>query len=251
MNIELISIIAPAFVVGVMIAFTHAPLGLEVMRRGIIFMDLAIAQFAGLGLIAFDFIFTDSFFQQIGALSFAFLGAIFFRFIEKKLPSYQEAVIGSSFVGAASLSLLLLSNSPHSGEGVEHLLSGQMLFVSWSEIWQHLPVYLFVLICWFYFPKSRNGIFFYALFALAITSSVQLVGVYVVFSSLILPALAVIYVKKHQILYAWFTGLISILLGVIISSVADLPSGPVVVLMNILVASVFLVISKYKLKIIE
>jgi len=239
---SLLEIIAPAFVVGVMIALTHAPLGIEVLKRGIIFMDLAIAQFAALGLVIAQDVSTPIILQII-ALSCALGGAFIFRMIEKILPQYQEAVIGSFFVGAASLTLLLLANNPHGGEEVQEMLSGQMLFVTWRDIFYHLPIYLFVLICWFMIPKARDGFWFYGLFALAITSSVQLVGVYLVFASLILPALSVIYFPKNKMVWAWCSGLLSVTIGLFCATIFDMPAGPVIVTAYILCGIVMICIS--------
>lgn len=243
-DIELLMIVAPAFSVGIMIALTHAPLGIEVLRRGIIFMDLAIAQFAGLGLILAPEN-SHPFTLQAIALLFALSSAVFFSWIEKVIPNHQEAIIGSSFIGAASLSLLLLADRPHGGEEVQHLLSGQILFVTWKDLLHHLPVYAVVLGLWLSFPKVRHGMIFYALFALVITSSVQLVGVYVVFASLVLPALAVSQFKQHRILLGWGYGVLSVTVGIFTATLFDLPVGTVVVLSYIAVT----VLSVFTIKI--
>jgi zinc/manganese transport system permease protein len=229
---EMIQIVGPALVAGLMIALTHAPLGIEVLKRGIIFIDLAIAQIAGLGVIVASTLWNDTpwWFVQIAALSFALLGALFFRHIERRLPQLQEAIIGCSFVLAASVALLLLADRPHGGEDIQHLLSGQILFVTWREVLVHAPMYASILILWFALPKlSRESTWFYVLFAGAITSSVQLVGVYVVFASLILPALAATTCnRKHAV--AWSCGILSVLSGILISTLVDAPAGPIIVL---------------------
>lgn len=235
---ELIEIVGPALAAGLIVALTHAPLGLEVFRRGIIFIDLAIAQFAGLGVVAASILWHDPawWVVQSVALSFAMFAAIFFRFVENKLPKEQEAIIGSSFVLAASLSLLLLADHPHSGEEIQHLLSGQILFVTWHDIIFHAPIYSSILLLWFLKPdKARRSSLFYLLFAIAITSSVQLVGVYVVFASLILPALAAANAKRKH-LVAWGCGVSSIITGIIISVIIDAPAGPVIVIAYAVIA---------------
>ena len=154
------------------------------------------------------------------------------------MPEQQEAIIGVSFVLAASLAILLLADHPHGGEEIQHLLSGQMLFVSWGDIAAHAPIYGFILAAWFLKPNVRRGIRFYLLFALAITSSVQLVGVYVVFASLILPALAALKSNLPQ-LTAWLCGIASVLLGIMTAMFADIPAGPVIVVGYVLMGSVF------------
>ncbi len=231
-NYDLLQIMGPAFIAGLIIAVTHASLGLEVIKRGIIFIDLSIAQFAGLGLVLANYLCHEPSFIiiQSFALSFAFMGAIFFYLIEQKLPKEQEAIIGSSFVVVASLSLLLLSKNPHGAEEAEHLLSGQILFITWHDLIVHIPIYLAIMLVWFTYKKqARKGSLFYLIFATAITSSVQLVGIYVVFASLILPAIAS-YKAKDKLVIAYSTAIFSLISALIISIIFDLPAGPVIVL---------------------
>ncbi len=227
---EMIDIIGPALAAGLLIVFTHAPLGINVLERGIIFIDLAVAQIAGLGLVAVStFIHEPALWLiQLVALVCAALAALFFRFMEIAMPEQQEAVIGVCFVLAASLAVLLLADQPHGGEEIQHLLSGQILFITWYDVLIHAPIYAFILAVWFIKPAIQRGIGFYLLFALAITSSVQLVGVYVVFSSLILPALAAVG-SKHPYMKAWVCGVVSVVIGIIVAMLTDLPAGPILV----------------------
>ena len=152
---EMISIIGPALVAGLMIALIHAPLGIEVLKRGIIFIDLAVAQIAGLGLVAASVLLHEPsiWLMQLIALTVAIMAGLFFRKIEKIMPQQQEAVIGVSFVLAASLAILLLADHPHGGEEIKHLLSGQMLFVTWETLLLHAPIYALILILWFIKPS--------------------------------------------------------------------------------------------------
>ena len=228
---ETAEIMGPALAAGIMISLTHAPLGIEVLRRGIIFIDLAIAQVAGLGLVAAALFFDHApwWAAQGGALLAALASAFFFRHTEKRLPEYQEAIIGCSFVVAASATLLLLSDSAFGAEEIRHLLSGQILFVTWADILAHAPVYAFILAAWFFVPFSRNGMWFYLLFGTAITSSVQLVGIYVVFASLILPALGSVGASARTAA-AWTIGAVSVLAGITAATLLDAPAGPVLVL---------------------
>lgn len=232
---EMIEIVGPALAAGLMIALTHAPLGLEVLKRGIIFIDLAIAQIAGLGLViasvAFDH--PSSWIIQIFALTFAISAGLLFRTVETYMPKQLEAIIGCSFVLAASVALLVLANQPHGAEEVQHMLSGQILFATWQDVLKHAPIYGLILALWFITPQVRQGIGFYLLFAMAVTSSVQLIGVYVVFASLILPALAAVK-AKHKHMTAWCCGIVSVLIGIIISTISDLPTGPVIVVSYVL-----------------
>lgn len=228
---ELLEIIGPAVAAGLMIAFTHAPLGIDVLRRGIIFIDLAVAQVAGLGLVVGNLVIDDPspWLIQFIALGCAVAAGLFFRKVETAMPEQQEAIIGCSFVLAASLALLVLADHPHGGDEVKHLLSGQMLFVTWTDIAKHAPIYAFILLVWFYRPEVRNNMGFYLIFALAITSSVQLVGVYVVFASLILSALAAVQVKRPYLI-AWLCGVIAVLSGIALAVLFDMPAGPIIIL---------------------
>lgn len=156
--------------------------------------------------------------------------------VEKYLPQEQEAIIGTSFVLAASMALLLLADHPHGGEEIQHLLSGQILFVTWRDVMMHTPIYGLILILWFLKPdQARRSILFYVLFAVAITSSVQLVGVYVVFASLIIPAIAASVYEKKQLI-AWICGMTAVSCGILASVLMDVPAGPVIVLAYALVA---------------
>ncbi len=228
---ELLEIIGPALAAGLMIALTHAPLGIEVLRRGIIFIDLAVAQIAGLGLVAGSLLIHNPspWLIQLIALVCAIVAGLFFRKVETAMPERQEAIIGCAFVLAASLALLLLADHPHGGDEVKHLLSGQMLFVTWTDVAKHAPIYALILMAWFSKPEVRTNMGFYLLFALAITSSVQLVGVYVVFASLILPALAAVHVKRPYLI-AWLCGVAAVLSGIAFAIAFDMPAGPIIIL---------------------
>ena len=242
---ELLEIVGPAIVAGLMIALTHAPLGIEVLRRGIIFIDLAVAQIAGLGLVVGNMFIHDPspWLIQFIALGHAIAAGLVFRKIEKTMPRHQEAIIGCAFVLAASLALLLLADHPHGGDEVKYLLSGQMLFVTWTDVAKHAPVYALILLAWFFKPGVRSNMGFYLLFALAITSSVQLVGVYVVFASLILPALAAVHSERPHVT-AWFCGITALLSGITIATVFDQPVGPVIVLAYALSATIIRTVAK-------
>ena len=242
---EILEIIGPAVAAGLMIALTHAPLGIEVLRRGIIFIDLAVAQIAGLGLVVGNMFIHDPspWLIQLIALGYAIGAGLVFRKIEKTMPKHQEAIIGCTFVLAASLALLLLADHPHGGDEVKYLLSGQMLFVTWADVAKHAPIYALILLAWFSRPKVRSNIGFYLLFAFAITSSVQLVGVYVVFASLILPALAAVHSERPHVT-AWFCGITALLSAITVATVFDQPVGPVTVLAYALSATIIRMVTK-------
>jgi zinc/manganese transport system permease protein len=226
-------IIGPAFLAGLLVLSTHVPLGREVLRRGIIFIDLAIAQIAGLGVIAaygmgWD---VDGWQVQLVAAGSAISGAILLRWLEHHWHESLEAMIGVIFILAASSGILLLANNPHGGEHLRELLTGQIL---WVDIHHLIPVailYTILLMVWFGLRSKPGSLMFYIIFALAVTSSVQLVGVYLVFSSLIIPALATQNVRPQRkaLLLAYLVGAVAYALGLIVSSMYDLPSGAVIV----------------------
>ena len=232
-GLDLLEVVGPAIVAGLMIALVHAPLGIEVLRRGIVFIDLAVAQAAALGVVMVGLVMPHppGWLLQIAALACALLAAGLFRLVERRLPDQQEAIIGSAFVVLATLALLLLANRPHGGEELQSLLSGQILFVSWSQVIGFAPVYGVILLLWLKTPGVRSGSAFFVIFALTVTTSVQLVGVYVVFASLILPALTVCRLAPGRRLpLAWASGTTAVLAGIALSIPLDLPTGPMLVM---------------------
>ena len=187
-----LSILAPAFLAGVIVLLTHIPLGREVIKRGIIFIDLAIAQIAGMGvIIAFQFGWEMHGMEaQVAAVISALAGAWILHSLEKRAGQHLEALIGISFVLAATASLLLLANNPHGGEHIKELLVGQILWVDWSQVSYAAVLALAVVIICLKYRDNIGYIGFYILFAVYIKSSVNLIGVYLVFTILIVPALA-------------------------------------------------------------
>lgn len=228
---DLLDIVAPALVAGLMIASIHGPLGSEVLRRGIIFIDLAIAQIAGLCVLLVDLLAHEALWsmRQAAAMTAALLAAWFFRTVEKRLPAEQEPIIGACFVIAASAVLLALANHPHGGEKIEDILSGQLLFVSWADIAAFAPLYVGAVILWFGWPRVREGVGFFVIFALVVTASVQLAGIYVVFASLILPALAVNGMRSGSARGAVICGWVAVVTGITVSVWTDMPVGPLIV----------------------
>lgn len=227
-----IAVIIAPLLAGLLVVASHVPLGREVLKRGIIFIDLAVAQIAGLGVIvaqvyAIEF---SSYAVQITAGIFALLGAFFLQWTEKHWPSIQEAVIGSTFVLAASISLLLLADSPHGAEYLQELLSGQILWVRMEQLPLAAMLFVAVLLCWFFAKGFARGLGFYFLFAVAVTTSVQLVGVYLVFASLIMPAIVVRHLTAGKALFVAYTiGLVSFVSGLLLSLGTDLPASPLIV----------------------
>lgn len=240
-----LSILGPAFIAGLLILATHVPLGQEVLKRGIIFIDLAIAQIAGLGVIAaYRFGWeTHGWEVQIVAVSSALIAAVVLSWLEKHYQQFQEAIIGVTFILAATASILLLADNPHGGESLKDLLVGQILWITWGQLLPTTLVTSFILLTWFSFRQRLNYHGFYLLFALAITSSVQLIGVYLVFASLIIPSLGSAGHRK-ALLTGYVIGGSGYGLGLISSSLLDLPSGAVIVWSIAIIALLFKFITK-------
>lgn len=224
---------------GMLVLTTHVPLGRRVLARGIIFLDLAIAQLAVLGVVFAHMLGWDAqgWQTQLAAIVAALSGAALLAACERRWPDIQEALIGSTFVIAASLAVLMLSRNPHGGEQLNELLSGQILWINSTQLMQLAGLYAVLLATWKLAGERWGRVGFYLIFALAITASVQLVGVYLVFASLILPALAVRRLQGPRALgIGMMVGTIAYATGLILSAVTDLPSGPTVVVMLALVA---------------
>lgn len=211
----------PPFVTGLLVVITHVVFGREVLRRGIIFIDLTIAQMAALGVVIAALLGFDGGWPiQLFAVGAAMLAAAGLAWTEQHYRASQEAIIGSVYVVAASLVLILLSKDPHAGEQFNRLLSGQILWLTWADIGPLAALYSAVLLAWF--VGGQRG--FYLLFSLVVTSSVQMVGLYLVFATLVLPSLA-----SKRLRGGWLVGASAYAIGFLASVYFDLPSGPAVV----------------------
>jgi zinc/manganese transport system permease protein len=226
------TIVLPALAAGLLVSATHVPLGMQVLARGIVFIDIAIAQIAGVGVIAGDLLGLDAhgIAVQVSALSAALAGALFLTWTERRWPAVQEAIIGVVFVLAATLEIMLLAGNPQAGEHLKDLLVGQILWVSGSQLLGMAALTALIVVAWFGLGAKKLGrTGFYLLFGLAVTASVQLVGVYLVFATLIVPALAVREVRARPLLLAFLVSAAGYAIGLIVSSLFDLPSGAVIV----------------------
>jgi zinc/manganese transport system permease protein len=227
-----LSILGPACLAGLLVLSTHVPLGQQVLARGIIFIDLAIAQVAALGVILAQYFGMDE--QGIGveiaAAVAALAGGALLTWTDRRWPDYQEPLIGTLFVLAATGGLLLLANNPHGSEHLKDLLVGQILWVDMHHLIGVAVLSAALLVIMWWQRAHLAGPLFYALFALAITASVQLVGVYLVFASLIIPALATAGLSGVlRLAIAYAIGVAGYVLGLVLSAVLDLPSGAMIV----------------------
>ena len=236
-------ILGPALAAGLLVLVTHVSLGARVLDKGIVFIDLAIAQIAGLGVIGADALGLPEggLAVQAAAVAAALAGALLLTWTEKLWPEIQEALIGVMFVLASCAGILMLSNNPHGGEHLKDLLVGQILWVGTTQIAWLALVTAVLALAMFSGLVNRLGRFgFYGTFAIAVTASVQLVGVYLVFTSLIVPALATRGMTgRARWLGGFGVGAIGYALGLALSALLDLPSGAVIVWVLAVTAVVF------------
>lgn len=231
MNAIELGILLPAFIAGLLVLATHIPFGMKVLERGVIFADLAVAQIAGLGVIiaALLNLSDQPLLVQLIAAASALCGAALLAWIESRLEEVKEACIGLTFVLAASGGILLMSRDVHAGEHLKDLLVGQILWVNSNQLIATAVLAAILLALWQWTKLKTHNFGFYGLFALAVTASVQLVGVYLVFASLIVPALATYRIKHRRTLAAFAVGISGYAVGLLLSAWFDLPSGATVV----------------------
>jgi zinc/manganese transport system permease protein len=239
-----VDILFNAFLLSIVLVGIHSFFGMEILKRGIIFTDLAIGQMAALGAAVSLFFFEGDFLYPI-SLGFAFLGA-FVIALAAKIERLSEAFIGLIYAFGLSTVFLILSKSPHGMEDFQRFLANDLLFVSLKEISQTTGIYVLIGIALYvsgkFFKHLGREVSFFLLFAITVTSSVKLAGVLVVFALLVAPALvSLMTAPRYNLLWAWIYGILVNLLGVVISYKLDLPTGYTLVsLHSFLAALVFL-----------
>ena len=230
---EVLLTFAPAYLAGALVVLTHVPLGREVLRSGIVFLDLAIAQAAGLGVLLAGFAGAEPHGStvQIAAAGAALGAAALLSWTERWAGDAQEALIGCLFALTACIGLIALASHPHGGEHLKDLLAGQVLWTTWSDIAPVAALYAGILALWFGAQRRLGRFGFYVLFALAVTASVQLVGIYLVFGTLILPALAALPIarERYSLPFAYGVALSGYAAGFTATTLLDLPAGPTIV----------------------
>ena len=228
----------------------HGYLGVHVVERKVIFVDLALAQIAALGASA-AFLFGHDLHGPLTywfSLAATFLGAVIFaltRTRKEKIP--HEAIIGIVYAVSAALAILILSRAAEGDEHIRFMLVGNVLLVSVPEIIKMAVLYSVVGLFHWVFRKNfilistqpeaayRKGLpvklwdlFFYLTFGLVVTSSVQIAGVLLVFTFLIIPAVgSMLFCEKFgsRLTLGWILGGISSFLGIFLSYFFDLPTG--------------------------
>lgn len=236
------------------LAGIHAYLGFHVIERQVIFVDLSLAQIAALGaaaavLMGFDIHSTPAYFLSLAA---TFIGAVVFtvtRSRRERVP--QEAVIGIAYAVASALAILLLSRAPEGDEHIRHMLVGNILLVTPHEIGRMALLYGAVGIFHWIFrekffqismdPKGAYAsglrvrgwdLLFYLTFGLVVTSSVEIAGVLLVFSFLIVPSVVAMLFAKNRgmrLWIGWGTGIAASFAGISVSYLLDFPTGPSIV----------------------
>ena len=249
-----IEIMATPFIACLILTGIHAYLGLHVIEREVIFVDLALAQVAALGatvgfLFGFNLHETGSYFFS---LTFALTGAALFalsRLKQQIVP--QEAIIGIVYAVSAAAAILCLSKAPDGGEELKALFVGHLLFVDWAEIVKIATLYSIIGIVHWIFRKQfllisqspdeayASGLsvrawdfLFYATFAFVVTSSTEVAGVLLVFSFLVVPAVCGALLAKSirgRLAVGWMLGISASVIGMAGSYFLDLPTGAAVV----------------------
>jgi zinc/manganese transport system permease protein len=252
-----LSLFLPPLVACLVIVAIHSYLGLHVIAREVIFVDLSLAQMAALGSAVAILAGSqpDSTAAFVYALGFTTIGAVLFALTrsEERGRVPQEAIIGIVYVVASAAAILVADRTPRGGEAIKDILVGSLLWVTWPAIIRLAAVYAAIgLFHWVlrrrfltisFHPETAlaNGwsikwwdFLFYLSFGIVITFSVPIAGVLLVFSFLVVPAaIAFQFTRRQGVLaiIAWLAGAIASASGLLISFHYDLPTGPIVVCM--------------------
>ena len=257
MDLTILSFLAAPFVASLVIAGIHAYLGVHVVERGVIFVDLSLAQIAAFGAtiaILLPWWGGDPHAPAVYwvSLLFTFIGAAIFSTIRSRharIP--QEAIIGISYAVASAATILALSKSSAEGEHLKDMLVGNILAVSWEEVWRTAALYVVIGIFHYVYRKrfllistnpeaaAAQGIsirfwdfLFYASFGVVVTRSVAIAGVLLVFCYLIVPSVAAMLFAERigpRLAIGWIMGVVVSMLGMYFSVEFDLPTGATIV----------------------
>jgi zinc/manganese transport system permease protein len=247
-------IMFPAFCECLVLVGIHSYLGIHVIKRKVIFVDLAFAQIAALGtLIAFLFGIPPHTLASFAfAVSFSAIGAAVFslsRFRRSKVP--QEAIIGLVYAIAAAMTILVIDKAPHGAEHLKEILTGAILWVKWESVFIAAVVYSAIGLFHYVFRRRfllisedpekawESGMsvrmwdfFFYLSFGIVITLSVDVAGVLIVFVFLVAPAILVMIITDNirvQLFLGWGLGIVVTIFGLLFAYAKDLSTGPAVI----------------------
>ena len=246
----MLDLMIPPIVAGLVILSIHAYLGLHVIARGVIFVDLAFAQIAALGATV-GFLMGvehDTPLALTFSMGFTLVGALIFSYsrLEKTVVP-QEAIIGITFVVASAAVILIAGFTAEGSEHIAETLTGTLIWVGWPEIIRMAVVYAILGLIYFIFrkpflsvslgeaeaPRARGWDFlFYVLFGIVISFSVPVAGVLMVFSSLVIPGVvAFLFTSRFGVALwiAWAVGTVTLVTGVVASFQWDIPTGPLLV----------------------
>lgn len=250
----MIELMLPAFVASLVLVAMHSYLGLHIIAREVIFVDLALAQMAALGATS-AFIFgipADSTAGYLVALSFAIAGAGILSITRtRRSPLPHEAIIGIVFVVATAAAILVADRAPRGAEHIKELFTGSLLWVRWPTIGRIAVVYTVIGVAQYLlrhrflkisfqpeeaFQQGWNvnawDFLFYVLFGVVITLSVPVAGILIVFTFLVVPTLiAFLFTRSYarMALISWSVSAAAVAAGLVISYVYDFPTGPVIV----------------------
>ena len=254
MDWTILQFLAPAIAASLIIAGIHAYLGLHVVERGVIFVDLSLAQIASLGAAIAVWQGYDPHSAAIYwmGLTFTLIGAVIFSVVkghQARIP--QEAIIGISYAVASAAVILTLSQATGEAEHLRDMLVGNILAVQWPEVWLTGAIYLFIGACHYVCRKrfleisidpeaaAAKGVrvrlwdfFFYASFGFVVTRSVAIAGVLLVFCYLIVPSIAGMLFSDRigrRLAIGWIMGTVVSMLGMYFSVEFDLPTGATIV----------------------
>jgi len=232
-------ILLSAFVLSVVLLGIHSFFGLEIIKRGIIFTDLAIGQMSAIGA-ALSILFFDGLFIYPLSLAFALLAGLAIAIASKRTVSH-EAFIGLLYAFGISGVFIILSKSAHGMEMFDKLMASDILFTPWPDIIETGIIYtLLGLLLVFVYPRMKGfwkDALFFVSFAATVTSSVRLAGVLIVFSLLVAPAYVALRINKGKLLLtAWIIGTAVNLVSILVSYNLDLPTGYTLVFFHALLA---------------
>ena len=243
---SVVELLWPAFVLAIALVFIHSIFGLEIIRRGVIFTDLAIGQIAAVGM-ALSVAFMHAQYQTPMTLLFALLAAVVITWATKKVQKI-EAFIGLLYALGISSIMLILAQSSEGTELFSKLSAADILFTSSDDLYKSLALYSGIAFVMFVIYPRLQGIkkefLFFTMLALTVTSSVQSAGVLVVFALLIAPSYAgLAQGKVKPLLFACLFGSLSIVLALFGSYYLDLPTGYAIIFVTVLFSLVFVIIS--------
>lgn len=235
----MLDIILPALFLSFVLLGIHAYFGIEIIKRGIIFTDLAIGQMAALGA-AVSLLFMDGAHAYPLSLAFALTGAVMIAY-SSRLSINLEAFIGLIYAFGYSGCFIVLSKSAHGMEEFKNLMAADILFTPTGDIIHTAILYLFLGVAIYFVNHKTSGIIretlFFVIFAFTVTSSVRIAGVLIVFSILIAPAFISLMLKAGRpLIMAWVIGVALNSIATYLSFKMDYPTGYAIVFVNSLAA---------------